>query len=96
MSRAESFPDEAAPHGFGGTAMYNGFTCAPGSQHCGSECWGGFEVIAETAQSVTIRTDGLWVGRGQDCGGYDDITEVEGQPVSFKLFRAADAACAQQ
>lgn len=89
----ESAPEDGFPDGFGGERMYNAFVCEAGSDHCGSPCWGGFDITASSPDGITIRTDGLWVGMGQDCGGFTDLTERPGEPVSYALTRAPASAC---
>jgi hypothetical protein len=92
----ETAPDEGFPQGFGGAQMYNSFVCLKGSALCGSPCWGGFEITAATGDSLTIRTDDLMVGQGQDCGGYTNLTEFPGVTVSYSLARAPDAICLEE
>ena len=76
--------------------MYNNFLCLEGSARCGSPCWGGFEITAATGDDLDIRTADLEVGQGQDCGGYTNLAERPGEPVTYRLTRAPDAACLEE
>ena len=97
----ELSPVDGFPDGFGGAAMYQALLCPDtGGMTCGAECMGavddtGFDVLGDDGKTLTIRTVSLQVGMGQDCGGFTDIAEVPGQPVTFVLDRVEDAVCEQ-
>jgi hypothetical protein len=76
------------PHGMGWQQMYSALTCAVAENtlHCDSGCGaGGFDVVQFDAKEITIRTSGLEVGQGQACGGFTDIIEQPGVPVTYRL-----------
>jgi hypothetical protein len=92
----ERAPDEGYPDGFGGAHMDNVLLCEEhgGIIRCGVACdSGGFEVTRYDGRELAIRTDYLMVGMGQDCGGFTDLAEHQGQPVTFLLTRAPAALC---
>ena len=61
---------------------------------CSVECDGGwFTVSRQTSDSITIATDGLWVGDVEGCGGAETIEEIAGQTVKYKLLASDIAAC---
>ncbi len=91
-------PDDGFPDGFGGETMDQVFFCRDDGLTCRAFCGEGpgpegFNVIADDGKTLTIRTDALMVGMGQACGGFTDIAEVPGQPVTFVLDRVDDAVC---
>ncbi|WP_322866542.1 hypothetical protein U5922_010305 [Aquicoccus sp. G2-2] len=81
---------EEFPNGMGWQAMETGLTCAVegNAVRCDTGCGaGGFEVLQADDEAITIRTSGLEVGQGQACGGFTNITERPGVPVTFRLRR---------
>jgi hypothetical protein len=94
------FTEDAFPEGFGSATMYAALLCPGQGITCGSECMGetlhtGFAVIGDDGKTLKITTRSLPVGQGQDCGGYTDIAEVQGELTTFVLDRVADAVCEQ-
>ncbi len=94
----ESAPGDGFPNGFGGQEMYAMLLCPGNWMTCGSECMGaaedtGFTVTGNDGKTLTIGTESLPVGQGQDCGGFTDITEGPGQLTTFVLDRVDNAVC---
>lgn len=62
---------------------------------CSAECDGGtLEIMALDQDGLLLRTAYFLTGTGDDCGGEVDLAEVPDQPVSYKLQRLPDSACA--
>lgn len=61
---------------------------------CSVECDGGsFQVTKADPNGLTFETDYLLVGETEDCGGAEDLAEILGQPVKYRLNRVDDAVC---
>lgn len=71
--------------------------CYPGESGmgaCSVDCDGGyFEVTRDTGDSITIKTYGLTIGPSDSCGGYEHLSEIHGQPTSYKLYKVDDLTC---
>lgn len=92
-------PDEGYPDGFGGASMHNVLLCADdgSSIRCRIDCdAGGFQITRHDDTMLEFRTDYLVVGMGQACGGFTDLAERPGEPVTYRLSRAPDAACLEE
>ena len=62
---------------------------------CSAECDGGsLEITRMDRDSLVLRTSYFLTGSGDDCGGTVDLAEVPDQPVSYRLNRLPDTACA--
>ncbi|MCG6904134.1 MAG: hypothetical protein LJE68_15775 [Rhodobacter sp.] len=92
----ETAPDEGFATGFGGAQMFNVLLCADhgGKTRCTTPCAdGGFTIARDDGATLTLETTALPVGQGQDCGGFTDLIEQPGQPVSYRLTRAPARDC---
>ena len=66
-----------------------------GTRGCSVECDGGsFDITKDDGKILQFRTQYLMVGETEECGGAVDLAEKRNQPVSYRLTRADDAACA--
>lgn len=80
-----------------GETMTQSLNCfdSDGRLGCAVDCDGGFfQVLSQDAKALTFRTEWLWVGDTEGCGGAEDLAEVKGQPTLYKLFKVDDATCA--
>ena len=69
--------------------------CSRGKRGCSVECDGGsFEITRDDGTVLDLRTRYLMVGETEDCGGAVDLAEENDRWVTYRLMRAADAACA--
>ncbi|WP_305969540.1 MULTISPECIES: hypothetical protein [unclassified Mameliella] len=65
-----------------------------GAPICQVECDGGrMEVTKQDAQGMVFRTRYMVVGNTGECGGVMDMAEVQGQWVSYRLYRTDDSNC---
>ena len=85
----------AREEGLGGQALAQRLICRDRGQglECGVECDGGLFSVEEDASGLSLTTDRLMVGDGQDCGGSFDLAERPGEAVTYRLERAAAALC---
>ncbi|MFQ6553177.1 hypothetical protein AAD018_012645 [Aestuariibius insulae] len=86
----------AVKDGFGGRVLSQSLLCweRNGATGCGVECDGGtFDILRQEDGILEIRTESLTIGRHDDCGGTSILAEAEGDPVTYRLFQVADAAC---
>ena len=61
---------------------------------CAVECDAGqMEITKQDDKGLTFRTETLWVGGTQDCGGAVNIIEKPGKSVSYRLNRVSLAIC---
>lgn len=62
---------------------------------CRVECdGGGMEIKRADANTLLFRTDTLYVGDANECGGPVNLAEKINQSVTYKLTRVADDQCA--
>lgn len=65
-----------------------------GRNICAVECDAGrMEVTRQDNTGLTFRTDTLWVGDADECGGAVNIIEKPGQSVSYRMNRVSQAIC---
>jgi hypothetical protein len=64
-----------------------------GQDFCGIECDGGYGRITVKGGTLDLRTDRMWIGEVEDCGGAIDLAERPDTPVTYRLTRVADAVC---
>ena len=86
----------AAKDGLGGQLFDQTVHCwdNEGVLACAVDCDGGYmEVEAHDGEMLQFRTQNLWVGDTEECGGAIDLAEIPGQPVSYRLYATDDLAC---
>lgn len=88
-----------AASGHGGQSYQQFLFCWRDSKAlvCGVECDGGSMTVTRVSgDSITFRTNYLIVGNPEGCGGFVDLAEFPGQPVSYRLDRVSDSVCEQE
>ncbi len=66
-----------------------------GARHqCAVDCDGGsFRFTRITPDSITIETSYLTIGPAEECGGSENMVEVLGEPVRYRLSRVDAKHC---
>ena len=93
----------AGNHGdgvIGPGGMFDGrLVCVAQSDPCACDLLcegGGFTVVRDTFESIDIRTDALWLSRGEGCEAAVNIAEesaMSGHSTIYRLFKSTDGDC---
>ncbi|MDA9865097.1 hypothetical protein N9C96_00295 [bacterium] len=79
-----------------GRTLTQGLFCLQDSDalRCGVDCDGGMiTVTRQDAEVLEFETDYLVVGDREHCGGTANLAEVEGEMVTYRLFRVELDQC---
>ena len=85
----------AATEGMGGQILDQHLICGDWGHGpaCGVECDGGQASVAEGPGGTLVLTTGRLLVGGEGCEGEFDIVERLGEPVTYRLERAAPGDC---